>query len=71
MSKEILSSVPEQIKKALDGRSQRWLAMQLPLPETDFSKRMHGKIDFKKEELAAINKILKSKIKQSEKLLKC
>ena len=52
----------EQIEIALDGRSQRWLAMEIKMPETDLSKRMNGKTFFKKEEIDKINARLNANI---------
>lgn len=62
-------SVPQQITKALDGRSQRWLALQVKIPETDFSKRMHERVLFTDEELKKINAILKSEVKYKKQML--
>ena len=61
---DTLISIPEQVSKALDGRTQRWLALQLAMPETDLSKKMKGKMDFTDEEIKSINQLLKAKIKR-------
>ena len=52
----------EQIKIALDGRTQRWLSLKVEIPESDFSKKMNGIIDFTKEEINRINKRLNCNI---------
>ena len=56
-------SIPEQIKVALDGRTQRWLSKEVKIPEDLLSKKMNGVMNFTKEEIATINQRLKSKIK--------
>ena len=56
-------SVPEQVKIALDGRTQRWLSKEVKIPEDLLSKKMNGVMNFTKEEIATINQRLKSKIK--------
>lgn len=59
-----IATIPEQIKKALDGRSQRWLAMEIKMPESNLSKKMTGKDGyiFTLEDISKINKRLNSKI---------
>ncbi len=57
-----LSSIPEQVKKALDGRTQRWLALEIKMPEDLLSKKMKGNTAFSKAEIEAINKRLSSNI---------
>lgn len=54
----------DQVEKALDGRTQRWLALQIAVPESDMSKKMNGKMDFTDDEIRAINTLLKAKIKK-------
>ncbi len=56
-------SIPEQIKTALDGRTQRWLSFEVRIPEPDLSKKMKGALDFTSEEITAIEARLKFKIK--------
>lgn len=56
-------SVPDQVKVALDGRTQRWLALEIKMPEDNLSKRMSGVVQFSEDEIAAINNRLKSNIK--------
>ena len=55
-------TLPEQIKAALDGRTQRWLSLKVEIPESDFSKKMNGIIDFSKDEIVRINKRLNCNI---------
>lgn len=50
------------IKKALAGRTQRWLALQIGLTDTQFSNKMLGIKEFSKENLEMINKILKTSL---------
>lgn len=60
----IMATISQQIKKALDGRSQRWLAMECKIPETNLSKKLAGKDGYKftQKDLAKINKRLKTSI---------
>ena len=60
--KEISTS--EQVEILLDGRTQRWLAMEIKMPETDLSKRMNGIVNFTQEEIDRINERLSGTIKQ-------
>jgi len=62
MEKEKLS-IPEQVKQALDGRTQRWLSFGARIPEADLSKKLNGVWEFTEEEIARINELLKCKIK--------
>lgn len=55
-------SIPEQIQKALDGRTQRWLALEIKMPESELSKRMNGKAEFSQEHIKAINERLNTNI---------
>ena len=55
-------TIPEQIKKALDGRSQRWLAMEIKMPESEMSKKINGKVAFSESEIDKINKRLNCNI---------
>ena len=55
--------IHEQVKKAMDGRSNRWLALEVRMPESELSKKLKGYKEFTKEEIDAINARLKSKIK--------
>ena len=57
-------TLQEQIKKALDGRSQRWLALEIKMPESNLSKKMQGKDGyiFTASDIDKINKRLKSSI---------
>ena len=57
-------TIQEQIKKALDGRSQRWLAMEVKIPESNLSKKMTGKDGyvFTNEDIVKINKRLSANL---------
>ena len=50
--------VQEQVKNALDGRSQRWLAMEIKMPEDTLSRKMNGYKEFTQDEVDTINKRL-------------
>lgn len=56
-------SIPDQVKIALDGRTQRWLALQIRVPESDVSRKMTGVIEFTEDEIKQINELLKVNIK--------
>lgn len=58
-------SIPKQVELLLDGRTQRWLAMEIKMPETDLSKRMKGIVKFNQNELDRINTRLNGCIKLS------
>lgn len=60
---QTMLSVAEQVDKALDGRTQRWLALKAQIPETELSRKMNGKVDFTEEELKKINELLEVDIK--------
>lgn len=62
MAKKIKITIQEQIKLALDGRTQRWLAMQVQMPEDTLSKKMNGIIEFNEADLKVINERLKCTI---------
>lgn len=53
-------TVAEQVKKALDGRTQRWLALEIKMPEVLLSRKLNPEdtMDFTDEEIEAINKRL-------------
>ena len=54
-------SIAEQLAKALDGRTQRWLSFEVRIPEQELSKKIKGVIDFKPDELQRIEKRLNFK----------
>lgn len=56
-------SIPDQIREALDGRTQRWLSFEVRIPEQELSKKMNEVLDFTEEELASIEKRLAFKLK--------
>ncbi len=65
MNKKELS-IPKQVEILLDGRTQRWLAMEIKMPETDLSKRMKGVVKFQQEEIDRINTRLNGSIKLTD-----
>ncbi len=60
---QVTISIPDQVKVALDGRTQRWLALQIRMPETDLSKKMNEAVPFTEDEIKQINELLKVDIK--------
>jgi len=60
MKKEKLS-IPEQVKIALDGRTQRWLSFEIRIPEPELSQKMKGSIQFTEQELEKISNRLNFK----------
>lgn len=65
MTTKIKVSVAEQVKEALDGRTQRWLALKMQIPEDTLSKKMLNAkgYEFTAEDVKSINDILASNIK--------
>ena len=57
-----LISVPDQIKKALDGRTQRWLSFEARIGESELSKKMKGEMDFTDSEIERIETRLNFKV---------
>lgn len=57
-------SIPAQIKIALDGRTQRTLALDIKMPEHDLSRKMNGipGWEFTEDEILRIEERLKCKI---------
>jgi hypothetical protein len=55
-------TLEEQIKIALDGRTQRWLALEIKMPESDLSKKIKGAMPFLDQEIKSIEKRLNFKI---------
>lgn len=66
METVLMLTVSEQIKKALDGRTKRWLAVKAGIPETDLVRKMSPKYkdEFSDEDIRKINEVLKVKIKK-------
>jgi len=62
MSEELKKKVIEDVKVALDGRTQRWLALEIKMPEDNLSKRMQGVVWFTQDEIETINTRLNSNI---------
>lgn len=63
MKKEKLS-IQEQVTKALDGRTQRWLSFEVRIAEPDLSKKMKGTVDFTEDELKRIGDRLNFKFEK-------
>lgn len=61
MSKEKLTT-PQQIEIALDGRTQRWLALEVKIPESELSRKMKSVSLFTQDEINRINTRLKSNV---------
>ncbi len=55
--------ITKQIKKALDGRTARWLAIKAGIPESELSLRINGHKPYGQSHLDKINSILKTTIK--------
>jgi len=64
MAIKIKVSVQEQIREALDGRTQRWLSLKMQIPEDTLSKKMlcAKGYEFTDADIQAINDILSSTI---------
>lgn len=61
----VILTISEQIKKALDGRTQRWLSFEVRIPEQELSKKMKGVTSFTPEELTAIEERLNFKFNEA------
>lgn len=59
---KVLDPEIKLIEEALDGRSYRWLALEIKMPETELSKRMNGHIKFSKDELITIHERLNANL---------
>lgn len=55
---QVKLTIPEQVSKALDGRTQRWLSFEVRIPEPELSKKMKGILEFTDEELTRIGERL-------------
>ena len=64
MAEKVITSLADQVEKAMDGRTQRWLALEAKIPESELSRKMNGISEFTEEEIDRINLVLKSKIKK-------
>jgi len=64
MAEKKIISIPEQVEKALDGRTQRWLSVNAKIYESELSKKMNGVLEFNDDEIARINEALKCEIKK-------
>ena len=61
---KVETSIPEQIKVALDGRTQRWLSFEVRIAEQELSRKMNGTVEFTDAELESIEKRLDFKFKK-------
>lgn len=52
--------LPQRVKEAMDGRTQRWLSMGARIPEADLSKKLNGHVPFSAAEITRINDLLKT-----------
>lgn len=59
---KVKTSIGQQVKDALDGRTNRWLSIKTSIPESELSKKINDKSDFTQQEITTINKILNSNI---------
>lgn len=57
-------TIGDQIKAALDGRSQRWLGQKLDLTDDAISRRMNGILEFTEQEIEIVNELLSLNIKK-------
>lgn len=55
-------TITEQIKTALDGRTQRWLSLEIRMPEDVLSRKLKGLVEFSEEDIKVINERLSSHI---------
>lgn len=62
------TTISEQIRTALDGRTLRWLSFEIRMPETQLSKKMNFHENFSQEDIDKINARLSSKIKLPAKI---
>lgn len=56
--------IGEQVKEALDGRTQRWLAREIGMTEDSLSRKMQGLLEFTDDEIESINVRLSSSIQK-------
>lgn len=59
-----LTSISDQIKKALDGRTQRWLSFEVRIAEQELSKKINGSFEFTEDEIKRIEERLNFKFKK-------
>lgn len=60
--KPLHEKIAEQITAALDGRTKRWLSFEIRVAEQDISRKLKGTMEWKDEELKAIEERLNCKI---------
>lgn len=61
MEKELIK-VEDQIKEAMDGRTQRWLSLEVKIAEAELSKKLNGSLHFTPQEIERIEERLNFKI---------
>lgn len=61
---KVIVPIADQIKKALDGRTQRWLSFEVRIAEQELSKKMNGSIPFTEDELKSIEERLNFKFEK-------
>lgn len=59
--KKTKPSISDQVTKALDGRTQRWLSFEIRMPEQELSKKMNGVLQFTEDDLKKIEERLNFK----------
>ncbi len=64
MATKKAQDIVEQIKTALNGRTQRWLATNTNIPEVDISRRLNRNGEFTWEEVIKIEKALDIEFKK-------
>ncbi len=65
MENTVEKSIPDLIREALDGRTQRWLSLKAKIFESELSKKMNGIIKFTDSELDRISNVLKVELPRS------
>jgi hypothetical protein len=59
-SKTKKATLGQQIKEALDGRTQRWLALKIEMSEDKLSNKLKDLTPFTDEDLTKINSVLET-----------
>ncbi len=67
VGKKARTDLSKKITTVLDGRTLRWLSMEIKIPESDLCKMMTGKKQFTEEIIYSINKRLSSNVKLTTK----
>lgn len=61
---KVIVPIEEQIKEAMDGRTQRWLSLEVKIAEAELSKKLNGSLTFTEQEIARIQERLNFKIQK-------